>query len=78
MQRRRRELEGEEAEYEERLGAARKKEAAMKHMAKARVIKKPVRLSISIFALILVHNWRRNCHQERLWRTLATTRSFPR
>lgn len=42
VERHRRQLEAEEAEYEERLGAARKKEATMKKMAKARVTKKPV------------------------------------
>jgi chromosome transmission fidelity protein 1 len=43
MERYRRELEAEDAEYEERLAIARKKEASMKKMAKARVTKKPVR-----------------------------------
>lgn len=42
MERRQRELEAEELDYEARLNAARKKEAAMRQMAKARVIKKPV------------------------------------
>jgi len=45
MERHRRELEVEEAEYEERLASARKKEASLKKMAKARVTKKPVRAS---------------------------------
>jgi chromosome transmission fidelity protein 1 len=45
MERHRRELEAEEAEYEERLASARKKEASLKKMAKARVTKKPVRAS---------------------------------
>lgn len=43
MERQRRELEAEDAEYEERLAAARRKEAAARKMAKARVHKKPVR-----------------------------------
>jgi chromosome transmission fidelity protein 1 len=38
----RRELEADEQEYEERLAKARKREAAMKTMAKARVVKKTV------------------------------------
>lgn len=42
LERHRRELEAEEAEYEERLAAARRKEAAMKKKAKAKVNKKPV------------------------------------
>lgn len=42
MDRRRRELEAEELEYEARLVAARKKEAAMRQMANGRVIKRPV------------------------------------
>ncbi|KAF7968351.1 hypothetical protein HWV62_30909 [Athelia sp. TMB] len=41
MDRRRRELEAEELEYEARLVAARKKEAAMRQMANGRVIKRP-------------------------------------
>ncbi|KIM88996.1 hypothetical protein PILCRDRAFT_812883 [Piloderma croceum F 1598] len=41
MERHRRELEAGEAEYEERLASARKKEASLKKMAKARVTKKP-------------------------------------
>ncbi|KZP31421.1 DNA repair helicase [Athelia psychrophila] len=41
MERRQRELEAEELDYETRLIAARKKEAAMRQMAKARVIKRP-------------------------------------
>jgi chromosome transmission fidelity protein 1 len=39
-----REMEADEREYEERLAQARKREAAMKRMAKARVVKKPVRI----------------------------------
>lgn len=42
MKRQRRELAAEEAEYEQRLATARRKEASMKKMAKSRVIKKPV------------------------------------
>jgi hypothetical protein len=42
MERLRRELEAEEAEYEQHLADARKKEATLKKMAKARVTKKPV------------------------------------
>lgn len=45
MERHRRELEAEEAEYEEQLASARMKEASLKKMAKARVTKKPVRAS---------------------------------
>jgi chromosome transmission fidelity protein 1 len=41
VERYRRELEANDAEYEARLTAARNKEAAMKKMAKARVHKKP-------------------------------------
>lgn len=44
IERHRRQLEIIEAEYEARLTAARKKEAAIKKMAKAKVHKKPVRL----------------------------------
>jgi chromosome transmission fidelity protein 1 len=43
IERHRRELEADDAEYEERLATARKKEASMKKIAKARVTKKPVR-----------------------------------
>jgi hypothetical protein len=42
MERHRRELEAEEVRYEERLATARRKEASMKRLAKARVTKKPV------------------------------------
>jgi chromosome transmission fidelity protein 1 len=48
MERHRRELEAEEARYTECLTAARKKEASMKKMAKARVTKKPVRAPYSV------------------------------
>ncbi|KAH9949242.1 DNA repair helicase [Amylocystis lapponica] len=41
VDRRRRELEAEEREYAERLSAARKKEAAMRKLANARVRKRP-------------------------------------
>ena len=51
MDRRRRELEAEELEYEARLVAARKKEAGLRQMAKGRVIKRPV----SPFLLTLLH-----------------------
>lgn len=53
MERHKRELEADEAEYEERLAAARKKEATMKKMAKARVHKKPVRQMSTIGYTIL-------------------------
>jgi chromosome transmission fidelity protein 1 len=42
IERHRRQLEADEAEYEEHLATARKREATIKKMAKARVIKKPV------------------------------------
>lgn len=48
MERHRRELEAEEAAYEDRLSAARKKEALMKKISNARVIKKPVCVPIII------------------------------
>lgn len=40
LDRRRRELEAEDREYAERLGRARKKEAEMRKLARARVRKK--------------------------------------
>jgi chromosome transmission fidelity protein 1 len=44
MERRKRQLEAEEKDYEERLSNARKKEAALKKMVKGRVVKKQVKL----------------------------------
>lgn len=43
LDRRRRELEAEEAEYRERLLRARKREEAMKRIASGRVVKRQVR-----------------------------------
>ena len=43
----RRDLEADERDYEERLAEARRREEAMRRMAKARVVKKAVRSSIS-------------------------------
>lgn len=43
MNRRRRELEAEEAEYRERLLRARRREDAMKRIANGRVVKRQVR-----------------------------------
>jgi chromosome transmission fidelity protein 1 len=40
--RRKRELEAEEADYEMRLSAARKREEAIRKMTRAKVTKKPV------------------------------------
>ena len=45
VERRRRELEAEEREYIERLAKARKKEAEIRKLAKARVRKKQVSIS---------------------------------
>jgi len=46
----RRELEADEREYEVRLEEARKREAAMKKMAAARVIKRKVRRMLHLFS----------------------------
>jgi len=46
LNRRRRELEAEEAEYGERLLRARRREEAMKRVASGRVVKRQVRGSV--------------------------------
>lgn len=44
MERRRREMDAEEHEYQERLARARKKEASMRKMLNGRAVKRQVRV----------------------------------
>jgi hypothetical protein len=56
-ERMRREMEADEREYEERLAQARKREALMKKMAKARVVKKTVGASFYLNRCVILKHF---------------------
>lgn len=78
QERHRRELEAEEMEYEQRLAAARKKEAEMKRMANARVHKRPVSIPrcavVSYWLILGYRNWTKT---RRMLTMMGTTDSYP-
>jgi chromosome transmission fidelity protein 1 len=69
----RREMEADERAYEDRLAQARKREDAMKRMAKARVVKKTVG-TLNYLCDVMCHWMVRNLMYTR--RPTVTTKSF--
>jgi chromosome transmission fidelity protein 1 len=63
MERRRREMDAEERDYQERLARARKKEASMRKMLYGRAVKKQVRVKQRIDHA--VHMWQKTSHAEQ-------------